>query len=178
MMGTTPGVKNDDGKSQLLLLLLSYFPRALRSVCGVSTFGASKYCPFGWESVDHARMRYSEALVRHLFAESEGEEVDSDSGLHHDAHVAWNALARLELRLREKEDGIERGTSEVLRDYADEIVESRGRANIPSPSNLQTGSSVVGFAWSDPLRPNFNRRNGDDSPSPQSHKEIEEYSGA
>ena len=45
--------------------------------------------------------RYSDALVRHLVAES-FEKFDNDSQILHAAHAAWNALARLELMLRER----------------------------------------------------------------------------
>lgn len=43
-------------------------------------------------------------MLRHLFLEASGEEVDQESKLMHSAHVAWNALARLDLLLREKND--------------------------------------------------------------------------
>ena len=46
--------------------------------------------------------RYTDAMLRHHFAEAGGEELDEDSGLRHAAHRAWNALAVLELELREK----------------------------------------------------------------------------
>ena len=40
-------------------------------------------------------------MLRHLLAEMRGEDVDPDTGLLHAAHTAWNALARLDLMLRE-----------------------------------------------------------------------------
>jgi hypothetical protein len=46
--------------------------------------------------------RYTEAMDRHRL--KEGFELnDVDSGLAHAAHLAWNALARLELMIREAE---------------------------------------------------------------------------
>ena len=45
--------------------------------------------------------RYTDALARHLLAEAIGEKVDPESGLYHAAHAAWNALARLDLMLRD-----------------------------------------------------------------------------
>ena len=77
------------------------FARALERVADVGTFGANKYTDNGWESVPHGRARYTDALYRHLLAEGRGETNDSESGLEHAAHTAWNALARLELQLRE-----------------------------------------------------------------------------
>jgi hypothetical protein len=46
--------------------------------------------------------RYTGALIRHLLKEPR-EALDKDTGLTHQAAVAWNALARLELMLRAKE---------------------------------------------------------------------------
>ena len=96
----TPGAKLDAGKSALYRGLLAYFPRACESVAAVSTFGASKYAWKGWESVPSGFERYSDAMVRHLAREGIGEFEDSDSKLPHAAHAAWNALARLELLLK------------------------------------------------------------------------------
>lgn len=48
--------------------------------------------------------RYLDALVRHLLAmvvDPDG--LDPETGLPHLAHVAWNALAVLELQARRKE---------------------------------------------------------------------------
>jgi hypothetical protein len=39
-------------------------------------------------------------MLRHHFIKEEDGEYDAESGLLHDAHRAWNALAALELRLR------------------------------------------------------------------------------
>lgn len=100
-----PGAKLDAGKPCCFRGAIDYFPRAIRSVAEVSTFGASKYAWKGWESVPEGFERYSDALVRHLLAEGTGESVDRDSGLLHAAHAAWNSLARLEIKLREKENG-------------------------------------------------------------------------
>ena len=92
-----PGAKLDKGKNRLGLVLLD-FGNALKAVGEVGTFGANKYSAHGWLSVPNGRERYTDAMFRHLFA---GSEIDEDSGLAHDAQTAWNALARLELRLRE-----------------------------------------------------------------------------
>jgi hypothetical protein len=97
------GSKLDAGKPCLWRGTINYFPRALRGVAAVSTFGASKYCWNGWQSVPEGFERYSDAMVRHLTREAEGEATDSDSGFLHAAHAAWNALARLELLLKEQD---------------------------------------------------------------------------
>lgn len=90
------GAKLDHGKPNLDLVL-GEFPRALTEVGQVGTFGANKYTPRGWLQVDNAVERYSSALLRHYLSHRKGEDVDPDSGLSHLAHMAWNALAVLEL---------------------------------------------------------------------------------
>ena len=105
-----PGAKLDAGKSPIFRGAISYFPRALLAVAGVSLYGANKYAWKGWESVPDGFNRYSDALCRHLTKEGiEGPwdlEIKNDpkypAEVLHAAQVAWNALARLELFLREQ----------------------------------------------------------------------------
>ena len=95
-----PGAKLDAGKPRVGLVL-SGFSRALAAVGDVGTYGADKYSPRGWEAVPNGIERYTDAMLRHWLAEAM-EDLD-ESGLPHAAQVAWNALARLELMLREAE---------------------------------------------------------------------------
>lgn len=95
-----PGAKQDDGKPRMGLVAFG-FARALLEVGKVGTFGAGKYSDNGWMEVPNGRQRYTDAMLRHLLAEATGDEHDHESGLHHAAHAAWNALARLELALKE-----------------------------------------------------------------------------
>ena len=97
-----PGAKLDAGKLRVGLVL-GNFSRALLAVCAVGTFGANKYTDHGWLSVIDGINRYSDAFFRHYLARMGGEEMAEDSGLLHLAHEAWNALAQLELYLREQE---------------------------------------------------------------------------
>lgn len=97
-----PGAKLDAGKPRCGLVL-GGFSRALEQVAQVGTFGAAKYTDNGWRSVPQGQQRYTDALYRHLLAEGQGQQDDPDSGLLHAAHTAWNALARLELILQERE---------------------------------------------------------------------------
>jgi hypothetical protein len=99
----TPGAKLDDGKSPVFQGLIDYFPRACMEVAKVSEFGAIKYTWKGYESVPDGVNRYQNALGRHLMYEAIEGPITKDSGLLHKAHVAWNALAALELYLRENE---------------------------------------------------------------------------
>lgn len=96
-----PGAKLDAGKVRAGLVLHG-FAHALTAVAEVGTFGANKYTPDGWRSVPQGAARYTDALYRHLLTEACGETTDPDSGLMHAAHAAWNALARLELALIER----------------------------------------------------------------------------
>ena len=101
----TGAIKYDAGKPGVYQGCIKRFPRALMGVARVSTFGKNKYGTWdGWESVDDGFNRYMNAGARHMLAAASGEEVDPDSKtLLHLEQVAWNALATLELYLREKE---------------------------------------------------------------------------
>lgn len=99
---STPGAKLDAGKNRVGLVL-GDFARALQQVACVGTFGADKYTAHGWLSVPDGIERYTDAMLRHWLAEHYGPAHDTQSGLLHAAHLAWGALARLELMLRQAE---------------------------------------------------------------------------
>lgn len=99
----TFGAKFDQGKPCIFQAIISDFPRAVETVAALSDFGAAKYSRHNWWKVSDGVSRYSDAMVRHLVKEGKGEVLDDESGFHHAASVAWNALARLELMLREEE---------------------------------------------------------------------------
>lgn len=96
-------IKYDGGKTPIYQGAIDYFPRAISAVAGISAFGASKYAWKGWEGVADGYNRYSDAMYRHELYKATQGLYDNDSGLLHDAHFAWGALARLELFLREQE---------------------------------------------------------------------------
>lgn len=95
------GRKDDAGKIQPSIVL-GDFSRALTEVCVVGEFGIQKYSAGNWLLVEDAKKRYEDALLRH-WLESKNIKIDHDSKRLHIAHVAWNALAVLELELREQE---------------------------------------------------------------------------
>src|ERR1700693_3711287 len=102
----TKGAKLDAGKPSVWRGLLDYFPRACLAVSEVSTLGAQKYAWKGWEVVPDGINRYGDALGRHILAESIDGMFDNGPkgiGVLHAAQVAWNAMARLELILREQD---------------------------------------------------------------------------
>lgn len=98
------GMKYDNGKL-LAAIPFQDFPRALKAVAGISTYGAKKYARSSWKGVPGARERYEDALHRHFleYHISGKYSVDDESGLLHFAHLAWNVLALLELDLEELE---------------------------------------------------------------------------
>lgn len=98
-----PGAKLDAGKVDVYRGAVTYFPRALEAIARVSEVGAKKYSWKGWEKVANGFVRYSAAMMRHIMKEDR-EEIDPDTGQPHLAETAWNALARLELYLRDKEN--------------------------------------------------------------------------
>lgn len=80
------GIKHDTEKPMMSLLPFD----ALDEVAKVLTYGAKKYSPDGWRKVEIDR--YKSALIRHLSAYLQGEELDPESNLSHVAHMACNAL--------------------------------------------------------------------------------------
>lgn len=85
------GLKYDDGKIRMDLIPWN----SIDEVMKVMTFGANKYTPGGWKTVPDGLARYEAALIRHLSAYKQGEEIDKESGLPHLAHMACNALFML-----------------------------------------------------------------------------------
>ena len=97
-----PGAKDDKAKPMAGVLL--DFSRALQTVVDVGTYGAKKYTRGSWAVVPEGSQRYLDAMMRHLLAmDVDPDGLDKETGLPHLAHVAWNALAVLELQARRKE---------------------------------------------------------------------------
>ena len=63
-------------------------PAALREVAWVHGHGAEKYGPYNWRESKVNATTYVAAILRHLAAWSEGEDLDPESGRSHIAHVA------------------------------------------------------------------------------------------
>lgn len=107
------GAKLDHGKVDIYRHFLAMFPHATECVSWVSEYGERKYSYMGWAHVNEGQRRYTAALNRHLLDEAKGEVYDTDpekgSDLPHAAQAAWNAMARLELMIREQNVLIVRG---------------------------------------------------------------------
>lgn len=98
----TGGVKHDHGKPRPDLIF-SAMARALLEVSKVAAMGAAKYDDDNWLIVEDASKRYRDAKGRHLLLGAI-EPHDNESNITHLAHEAWNALAVLELHLRQLEE--------------------------------------------------------------------------
>lgn len=101
----SPGAKLDSGKVRPSLIIEG-MARAILAVSEVATFGAAKYTPGGWVLVPQGQERYADAGYRHLLKRAAGEQLDPDSKLDHLAHEAWNALAKLDLAIRERDSKV------------------------------------------------------------------------
>lgn len=97
MFSPGKGIKHDAGKP--LAACLMDFALALSAVAEVATFGANKYARGNWQDLAEGETRYNDAKWRHMLA-SRHEEYDQETSLRHEAHEAWNTLAKLELKLR------------------------------------------------------------------------------
>ena len=89
-MKLTEGTKYDTNKPRYDLL----DAYALHQIVLVYTFGAAKYEDDNW-SKGISWKRVFAASMRHLWSFWRGEEIDSESGLPHLAHAAWNIITLL-----------------------------------------------------------------------------------
>lgn len=90
--------------------VIQVFPYSIMALGAVIKKGAEKYPnPNNWKLVDDAENKYRDALMRHLIKYLLGQRIDDETGQPHLAHMAWNALAILELYLMKDEDNIQRG---------------------------------------------------------------------
>lgn len=96
------GAKMDAGKVRPSLIIEG-MARAIWAVSEIASKGAIKYTPGGWVTVPNGQDRYADAGYRHTLKRAKGETHDADSEQLHLAHEAWNALAKLDLFLREQE---------------------------------------------------------------------------
>lgn len=95
------GKKYDSNKS-MVGTLCRVFPHALLGIGQCIEFGTHKYPkPDNWKLVDEAFIRYQDSMMRHYLKFLAGQEKDSETNLVHLKHMAWNALAILELYLME-----------------------------------------------------------------------------
>jgi hypothetical protein len=92
--------RHNAGKPPLHLVALD----GLALVAWVSAFGAEKYSERGWErAAAEGVFSWSDcvrALLSHTAKLLAGQRLDSESGLPHVGHIAWNALALCTMLVR------------------------------------------------------------------------------
>ena len=97
------GMKTNKNKPQLSLLFRQ-FPQALEAIARCSEYGHLKYKEadsdyLNYQRVEGGSKTYADAGLRHRIEQGN----DLESGLPHQYHVAWNALAELQLWIMENE---------------------------------------------------------------------------
>lgn len=90
------GKRNNEGKPGVHLLPLD----ALVEIAKVYDHGCVEYSEHNWELGLAWSKGVEASLLRHLARWHIGEELDAKSGLPHDLHIAFNALALVTFRLR------------------------------------------------------------------------------
>lgn len=100
--GVNEGIKLNKLKPQLSLLF-KQFPQALEAISRCSEYGHEKYKETDLDYLNFKRVKegskaYADAGLRHRLQKG----IDLESMLPHCYHVAWNALAELELILENK----------------------------------------------------------------------------
>lgn len=63
-------------------------PHAMEQTAWAHKLGAEKYGPFNWRSTGVCASTYVNAMMRHLNAWRDGEDLDPESGISHLAHIA------------------------------------------------------------------------------------------
>ena len=93
-----PAYRYDSGKLRYDLIPVG----PLRELAEVFTAGAEKYAPDNWrKGMSFSRM--IGPLFRHLEKWRSGETRDAETGCHHLAQAAWNALCLIELEFTHPE---------------------------------------------------------------------------
>ena len=90
-------------KSKLFKTLVVQFPLAFKAIAKRSELGHIKYADIDqdWQGFTVTPIEdYQNALLRHLMLDGEPQETELD----HLAAVAWNAIAILELKLRNEKE--------------------------------------------------------------------------
>lgn len=95
------------GRPQVFLGVVGRFPRSMLEIARVSEYGANKHgramTDMSFLNVPDAEHVYAEAEARHMAKEAlEGPINAGDDEMLHKAQKAWNALADLEVYLRDR----------------------------------------------------------------------------
>jgi hypothetical protein len=85
-MTTINDPKGEAGSKKAPMWLLP--PVALEQTAWVHKLGNEKYGPFNWRATGVCATTYVSAILRHLNAWRDGEDLDPESGISHIAHIA------------------------------------------------------------------------------------------
>jgi hypothetical protein len=85
-MNTPNDPKGAIGATKTPLALIP--PIAMEQTAWVHKLGSAKYGPFNWRATGVCATTYVAAIMRHLNAWRDGEDLDPESGISHIAHVA------------------------------------------------------------------------------------------
>jgi hypothetical protein len=85
-MNTPNDPKGVIGATKTPLALIP--PYAMEQTAWVHKLGAEKYGPYNWRATGVCATTYVAAIMRHLNAWRDGEDLDPESGISHIAHVA------------------------------------------------------------------------------------------
>jgi hypothetical protein len=101
LLELSKGVKTNKNKPQISLLF-KQFPEALKAIAKCSEYGHEKYKEtdtdyLNFQRVEGGSKTYADASLRHRLEQGN----DLESGLPHQYHVAWNALAELQMWIME-----------------------------------------------------------------------------
>lgn len=86
----------NEGKPRMDLIPLY----ALEEIGKVYDYGTHKYDDHNWRKGLDWNQGCAASLLRHLTKWQDGEELDEESGLPHDVHIAWNAITLVAMRLK------------------------------------------------------------------------------
>lgn len=81
--------KGEAGSKKAPMHLLP--PFAMEEASWVHSLGAKKYGPYNWRKTGVCATTYVSAIIRHLNAWRDGEDLDPESGRSHIAHVVCSA---------------------------------------------------------------------------------------
>lgn len=85
-MNTPNDPKGAIGATKTPLALIPSF--AMEQTAWVHRLGSDKYGPFNWRDTGVCATTYVAAIMRHLNAWRDGEDLDPESGISHIAHIA------------------------------------------------------------------------------------------
>lgn len=86
---TVKDPKRDAGDKKTPLYLIP--PHAMEEAAWVHKLGAEKYGPYNWRDTGVCSNTYVSAILRHLNAWRDGEDLDPESGRSHLAHIICSA---------------------------------------------------------------------------------------